>query len=193
MISHHNNLAAVVRSSTPRAAWVVALISATVLGACSEDGDTPVVAEELTEIQADNVVYGMTQILTSEGIREGRITADTAFFFQDSAAVHLRALTLEIFDEGGRTRAEVNAERGRLETATSTMVARGDVVLTIPGQGREITTPELHYSSPDDRIWSDSATVMRQDDDVQCGTSFRSDLEFRNVYIENMKTVGCGG
>lgn len=168
----------------------LALLSA----ACSDSGSARGgAAEELTGIQADNVVYGMTQILTNEGVREARVEADTAYFFRDSSAVHLRSMTLTLFSESGDTRATVTAERGRLDSNASSMVSRGSVVLEIPGQNREVRSEELHYSSNQDRIWSDSATVMRQDGEVQCGTSFRSDLEFRNVYVENMRTVGCGG
>lgn len=166
---------------------------AALLAGCAEQSGNRSAAEELTGLEADNVVYEMTQILTNEGVREARVEADTAYFFRDSSAVHLRSMTLTLFTESGDTRATVSADRGRLDTRSTTMVGWGDVVLEIPGQGREIRTEELHYASNQDRIWSDSSTVMRQDDDVQCGSSFRSDLEFRSVYIEEMRTSGCGG
>lgn len=166
---------------------------AALLAGCTEQAGNRSAAEELTGLEADNVVYEMTQILTNEGVREARVEADTAYFFRDSSAVHLRSMTLTLFTESGDTRATVSADRGRLDTRSTTMVGWGDVVLEIPGQGREIRTEELHYASNQDRIWSDSSTVMRQDDEVQCGSSFRSDLEFRSVYIEEMRTSGCGG
>ena len=163
------------------------------LTACSEPQRGGEGAEELTGLEADNVVYEMTQILTNEGVREARVEADTAFFFRDSSAVHLRSMTLTMFDDTGNTRATVTADRGRLDMSSTTMLGRGNVVLEIPGQNREIRSSELHYSSNQDRIWSDSATVMRQDGEVQCGSAFRSDLDFRNVYIQEMRTAGCEG
>lgn len=159
--------------------------------ACGEEADTPVVAEDLARIDADNVVYGMTQILTREGVREGVIEADTAYFYQDSSAVHLRGVQMTLYREEGGERAEVVAERGRLDPRTQEMVGQGDVVLTIPEGNRRIETEELHYSSRGDRIWSDTYTIMEQDGEVTCGTAFRSDLEFRNVVIEHARTAGC--
>lgn len=184
-------LAVSTRAGVSAATLVLASLGA--LTACSGDERPRGVAEELTGIEADNVVYEMSQTLTNEGVREAEVVADTAYFFRDSSAVHLRGLTMTLFDEAGRTRATVTANRGRLDSGSNSMVGHGDVVLTVPGQNREIRSEELHYSSPQDRIWSDSATVMRQEGEIQCGTAFRSDLEFQNVYVENMRTVGCGG
>ncbi|MDX1566714.1 MAG: LPS export ABC transporter periplasmic protein LptC [Longimicrobiales bacterium] len=162
-----------------------------VLAACGEEGETPVVAEELARMGADNVVYGMTQVLTNQGIREGVVLADTAYFYRDSSAVQLRSLDMYIYDEDGRERARIEANRGRLEGDTRSMVARGDVVLRIPAENRRVETSELHYSSGQDRIWSDSATVMVDDGEVSCGTAFESDLQFRNLTIEEARTTGC--
>lgn len=161
------------------------------IGACSEEGDTPMVAEDLVEIEADNVVYGMTQVLTREGVREAVLEADTAYFYQDSSAVHLRGVEMTLFQEDGRERAQVIADRGRLDSGSQGMVGRGNVVLTITGEERRIETDELHYSSAGDRIWSDTYTIMEEDGEVTCGSSFRSDLEFQNVYIENARTANC--
>lgn len=162
------------------------------IGGCGEDGDTPVVAEELTEMNADNVVYGMTQILTRGGVREAVVEADTAYFYQDSSAVHLRGVHMTLYEEEGGERAQVVANRGRLDSTTQEMVGRGDVVLTISDEGgRRIETGELHYSSSGDRIWSDMYTIMEEDGEVTCGTAFRSDLDFQNVYIEQARTANC--
>lgn len=159
--------------------------------ACSDQGDTPVVAEEMAQMDADNVVYGMSQIITRQGMREAVVEADTAFFYQDSSAVHLRGVEMTFFREEGAERARVVAQRGRLDTTAEEMVGRGDVVLTIRGENRRIETDELHYSSGEDRIWSETYTVMEEGGERTCGTSFRSDLEFRNVVIDNARTANC--
>lgn len=188
-----NGLYELIKAGSSAVTALLLVGAAMASAACSGDDTTRVVADGMEEIEADNVVYGMTQLLTNEGVREGRIEADTAYFFRDSSAVHLRRLTLTLFDEDGGTRATVTGDRGRLDSGSNSMVGRGGVVLTVPGQGREILTEELHYSSVQDQIWSDSSTVMRQNGEVQCGSAFRSDLEFQNVFVENMRTVGCGG
>ena len=162
-------------------------------GGCGDSGDSPVVAEELVRMEADNVVYGMSQILTHEGIREGVVRADTAYFYRDSSAVHLRGVELTVYsEETGEVRAEVTARRGRLETEGRSMVGRGDVVLRIPADDRTIRTEELRYEPNTDRIWSDTFTVMEEAGRITCGRAFDSDLEFRNLLIENARTTGCG-
>ncbi|NIP59957.1 MAG: LPS export ABC transporter periplasmic protein LptC [Gemmatimonadetes bacterium] len=170
-----------------------ALLATLLVGACSESGDSPVVAEELARMEADNVVYGMSQILTHEGVREGVVRADTAYFYRDSSAVHLRGVELTVYsEETGDVRAEVAARRGRLETESRAMIGRGDVVLRIPSDDRTIRTEVLHYEPGADRIRSDTFTVMEEAGRVTCGRAFRSDLEFRNLFIENARTSGCG-
>lgn len=156
------------------------------LGACDEPTNTNVAAPELLEIEADNIIYGMTSFLTSSGVREARVEADTALVFADSAKLFLRQMELVLYHEDGRTRATVTALRGEMNTNTDAMLARGDVILVVAEDGRRITTSELNYDPQRDRIWSDSATVqVMADGRVTEGTAFESDLEFQNIRIEN--------
>ena len=159
-----------------RALALGGLLVLLVVAACGGESETPVVAEDLARMDADNVVYGMEQVLTNEGIREGVVQADTAYFYRDSSAVHLRGVQMLMYDENGYERARITALRGRLEAETENMVARGDVVLRIPAEDRRIESQELHYSSAQDQIWSDSSTVMVEAGETSGGTAFRSDL-----------------
>ena len=60
--------------------------------------------------------------------------------------------------------------------------------LEIIHNGRVIETSELFYDPNRDRIWSDSTTVQTlANGQVARGTAFESDLEFRNVRIENIR------
>jgi LPS export ABC transporter protein LptC len=161
-----------------------------VLGGCGSQEDTPVVSPDLLEVDADGVIYGMRSLITLEGVREGMVRADTAYFYEDSSSVELRQLSLTVYTEDGRERALVTAERGWLNVDTNEMVARGNAVLTVRADGRIIESAELNYNPNEDRIWSDSATVQRLDGTVSEGSSFESDLEFTNVRIVNMRTRG---
>lgn len=167
-----------------RIAGACALVA--VLGACDDPTNTNIAPAELTEIDADNVLYGMTSFLTASGVREGRVEADTAFFYADSAKVYLRRMELIFYHEDGRARATVTALRGTMDTNTDAMLAQGNVVLIVHADGRRIETSELHYDPQRDRIWSDSATVQTlADGRVSRGTAFESDMEFTNVRIQN--------
>ena len=56
------------------------------IAACEQPTSETAPSHELLELGADNVVFGMVSFLTSNGVREGRVEADTAFMFADSAS-----------------------------------------------------------------------------------------------------------
>jgi len=165
------------------------------LGACQETTDPPVAPSELQELGADLVYYGMESYLTAEGVREGRVRADTAYTFAEAGEVHMRGMELVFYEEDGRARATITAREGEMEEGTDRMVARGDVVLTVHADGRKIETAELHYDPDRDRIWSDSATVQTLPGGrVTRGSAFESDLDFDQVRIENPRgSIGAVG
>lgn len=165
---------------------VAALLS--VGSACSDTAETPVADTELLELAADNVIFGMTSYLTVSGVREGEIQADTAFMFVDSAHVDLRGMRIVFHNEDGRPRATVTGTTGEWDQDRDIMVARGDVLLLVHQDGREIRTEELHYDAFNERIWSDTTTVQTlPDGTVTRGSSFESDLSFTNIRIENIR------
>ncbi len=174
--------------------WRVGLASlfsgVLLLGGCGSQDETPVVSPDLLEMDADGVMYGMRSVIAVEGVREGMVRADTAYFYEDSANVELRQLSLTVYTEGGLERALVTAEQGWLNLDTNQMVARGNAVLTVRAENRIIESAELHYDPNEDRIWSDSATVQRYEGTVSEGSSFESNLDFTNVLIRNMRTRG---
>ena len=156
------------------------------VAACDPALNTPVATAELLEMEADNVIFGMVSFLTSQGVREGRIEADTAYMFADSATAHLRQMSIVFYDVDGRERATVAGTSGVWNWDTDQMVARGDVVLTVHGDESRIESAEIHYDPVRDRIWSDSATVQTLEDGaVTSGSSFESDMSFENILIRD--------
>jgi LPS export ABC transporter protein LptC len=152
-----------------------------------------VASEELQSIQADLVDYNMVSFLTHTGIRQGRVQADTAYLYGDSASLKLFGMHVVFYNDDGRDRADVVSESGELDQRSNRMVARGHVVLTIYADNRTIESAEINYDPDRNRIWSDSATVMRYADGrVSRGSSFESDLEFKNVQVKN-PTGAVGG
>lgn len=170
---------------------LLALLAASVgvflfLVACDGPVDTPVASADVQGIEADLVQFGMVSFLTASGVREGRVEADTAYAFYDSAVVKLRGMRLVFYNADGSERAAVTAEAGEMNENTDLLVARGAVVLIVHTDGRRIETAELSYDPNQDRIWSDSATVQTlANGSVTRGTAFESDLDFRNVRIAN--------
>ena len=170
------------------------LLAFLVLSGCGDDVPTPVGSPALLESGADQVMTGLEHILTVEGVREGVVRADTAFFFNDSTMTLLRNPVLELFNaESGVPVARVTAQRGRYNMSTKDLTAYGDVVLVVTEGNKRIESPELHYEPNLHRIWSDSMTVMTDGTGVSQGMGFSSDLEFRNVSIGPGSVRGAGG
>lgn len=163
---------------------VPALASLTLLsGAC--DASTAPPTAEYESLPADQVITNVDHLFTSDGVRRAQLRADTAYVFEDSAATHLRGVTLEMFDNEGALTSTLTSERGEYDTETQKTVARGDVVLVMPGpDGRTIWTEELHYDPVAKRVWSDVPTrvLMNSGEDFH-GQGFTADDQFVNVDI----------
>jgi LPS export ABC transporter protein LptC len=157
------------------------------VAACESVENTTVANEFMQGIDAP-VVFGMVSYITTEGVRQARVQADTAFTFADSAKVDLRVMTVDFYDEAGVERATVRGTHGEWNQDTDLMIARGDVELLVHSDSSIIRSPEIHYDPETDRIWSDSATsrTMR-DGSLTRGSSFESDIEFTNIRILNVR------
>jgi LPS export ABC transporter protein LptC len=151
-----------------------------------------VVDPDLEAMEADYIIFGLTDNVTRGGIREFLLEADTALIFQDSTIVLLRGnVTLTAHNEDlGTEKAVVTSERGRLDKSTNEMLAEGNAVLIIHADGKRIESYELRYTPDADAIRSDSAVVMYDGGDVVEGTGFSSDLDFEQVRIQNARTRG---
>lgn len=158
-------------------------------GACSSDAATPVASDDQMAMTSDAVGYGTQTTLTSaEGIRSGLIRADTAYFFEDSATVHMRGVAMTIYTETGAVRATVTARSGEYMQRDQRMHALGDVVLVFPNDDRRVESGELYYNPSDGRIWSDSATTYHNErGETTRGSCFNSDLEFKNLTVCNIR------
>ncbi len=138
---------------------------------------------------ADGVtIRGEHVFLNAEGVRASRLVFDTMYQWRDSTDHHLRGVDLRVFQENGFERAHVTSARGRMDPRGERLVAEGDVVLVIPADDRRLETGELHYDPDNERIWSDSSFVMTFQGRVIRGSSFISDIEFRNF-----QAIGPGG
>jgi LPS export ABC transporter protein LptC len=170
----------------PRLASTLLMLCA--VAACSREISTPVASSEIQSMEADNVIFGMVSFLTTSGVREGRIEADTAYIFADSLKADLRQMSIVFYDEEGRQRATVSGTSGEWSQETDRMVAYGDVVLLVHADSSTIASQEIHYDPGQERVWSDSTTVRTMSDgSVTSGSAFESDMSFENIRIQDMR------
>lgn len=171
---------------------VCAALAASALAACGERADTPLVAEEILQLnaKANQVVIGLEHYVTEEGVRRARVVADTAFFLEDQTTVELRVMRVTFYDANGRVTSVLTARRGTYDWETTDMVAEEDVVVINPDEGRRIETSVMYYSRRDDRIWGDAPTKMIEvDGTVVEGSAFESNSSLDEVHLTSARLV----
>ena len=156
------------------------------LTACGEEATRPIAGDDLTEIDASSVQYDMRSIFTAEGVRTGFVTADSSFIYADSAGeARMFGVHITFEDARGVEQATVVADSGRLNQRTEKMDAWGNVVVTLGGRSCRITSSEIHYDPPAQRIYTDQAVQFEQAGQVATGSGFTSDLQMQVFSIRN--------
>lgn len=166
------------------------LVSSVAVAACRGPADPT--NDFYESLPADQVLMDVHHNVTVDGVRRSLLRSDTTLVFNDSSAVQLRGVNLEIYGDEGNLRATLTSVSGALNQNTNHMVARGNVVLVVHGQeGRTVWTEELHYDPSQKRIWSDVRTRTRtQRGEELTGEGFSSDEEFRNFDIRQPAGTG---
>jgi LPS export ABC transporter protein LptC len=168
----------------------VILLCAALLGACN--ASTAPVSDDYQSLPSDHVLLNIEHFITDSGVRRAHLRADTAYVFEDSMMTQLRVVNLEMFDDEGRLTSTLTSDAGEYSSTTQKTIARGNVILTIPGpDGRTIWTEELHYDPTTKRIWSDVPTRMltSSGEDLH-GGGFTTDDQFSNINIRGGAGTG---
>ena len=154
----------------------------------ADDGATT----EFEEMNADEVLYGVSHYMTNNGVREALLSADSMFSWRDSANTWIMGLTLQVFNKRtGNEQATITADRGRLDMAGNELKAIGNAMLDIPDQDRQIRTDELYVSPDSDRMWSALPVVMRESGCEIEGDRFESDMSFERVKLWRTRERDC--
>ena len=158
-----------------------------VSGACSERGATPPANQNAGFPQdADQVMFGITTVLTNLGVRTAQLKADTAFFYDDNSRVELRGVHLTFYTETGQRNAVLTSREGTYNMRAEHMEARGAVVVQSE-DARRLTTEQLRYNQRREEISSDSAFVLTEPDRRVEGIGFVSDPDLRNVRVLQLR------
>jgi len=141
---------------------------------------------DFKDVTASMVMTGMTQYMTTEGLRRARLQGDTAYVYDDSGKVVVKGVNLDIFNETGAETAKLTSKTGDFNTSTQAMIARGTVVL-VTADKRRIETEELFYDPQTHRLWSNVQTVMIENGQRASGDGFTSDDKFQNLQVKNLR------
>ncbi len=164
-----------------RAVWIFGLALA-----CGEDGTAPPrVSGSPMADSADQMMFGISTLLTDRGVLNAELESDTAFFFDENTRIELRVVKLTFHTRTGERNSVLTGREGTYNTRQSRMEARGNVVV-VTEDGRRLTTEQLRYDQIRNEISSDSAFVLTEPGRRLEGIGFTSDPNMNNVRVNRL-------
>lgn len=151
------------------------------MGGCNEKGATPTTVVSASD-SADQVLFGFVHFLTRDGVREGQVEADTAFFYDPSQTTVLKNMKLVFIDSAGNENATVTSRTGTYKWQTGNMTADSNVVLR-SHDGRVLKTQQLLYDATKKELTTDLFFTFDQQAEHLEGEGFRSDLRFEHIVV----------
>jgi LPS export ABC transporter protein LptC len=155
---------------------------------CQETKQPPVIAGPTAVDSADQVLFGVRYLLTSNGIKRGEVFADTIFVYDDQTRFDLRRARVAFMQDNGTPNGTMRADRGSHNLRTQELEGWGDVVVTMV-DGRTLKSPHVVYRQLANEISSDTTYELAQGTKVQHGVGFKTDPGFTRLTCLRK----CGG
>ena len=173
-----------------RTRYLLTVLLASLLTACGGDEADSSQVLSPDELPPGDVTFGVTHVMTKEGVRSAVLEADTAVQIETGRRWDLRGVAIDFFTETGAESGTLTSRRGEYTPEDGSFTARDSVVLvTRSEQGtRRLETEELYYDVQTAEIWSDSAWVLDEGGSRSRGTSFRSDVNGENWTAVGLET-----
>ena len=162
---------------------------AALAAACSSGTEPRPTTANLLADSADQVMFGVSTTITSDGVLRARLAADTAYFFDGSTRVEVRNERTTFYTTVGEQSAVLTSREGTYNMQRGMMQARRAVVV-VTTDGKRLETPELNYNQQTDLITSDSAFVLTQPSGQLRGIGFTSDPDLTKVHVKRVLTGG---
>ena len=160
--------------------WGIALLL--VLAACADTGVRPTGSLQSAD-SADQIMLKMSTQLTENGVLRSFVEADTAYVYQNQQITDLRHFTVRMLDAHGNLQSTLTADHGIYTTYSGKLDARGHVLVEST-DGRRLRTEHLIYDKQANQIRSDTVFSYDSPTAKGSGKSFLSDIEFRNLTID---------
>lgn len=157
---------------------VAVLLAGATLGGCKQDPMPPIAVARADS--ADQVLFGFVHFLTRNGVREGHVEADTAFFYEPTQVTVLRNMKLVFIDSAGNENATVTSKTGTYKWQTGDMIADSNVVLRTQ-DGRVLKSEQLVYDAAKKELSTPLFFTFDGEGDHIQGKGFVSDLKFGHV------------
>lgn len=151
--------------------------------ACNDAGGVKPSTVVSASDSADQVLYGFVHFLTRNGVREGQVEADTAYFYDPTQTTVLRNMKLVFIDSVGSENATITSRVGTYKWQTGNMTADTNVVLR-SHDGRVLKSEQLFYDAAKKELTTPLFFTYDNAGDHIQGQGFRSDLTFEHVVVK---------
>jgi len=172
-----------------RRGWIVTLGIVAVAAACSNGTEPKVTSANPLADSADQVMFGVSTMITDQGLLRAKLQADTAYFFDGSTRIEARNEKTTFYTATGVQNAVLTSLEGTYNSARGTMQARKNVVV-VTTDNKRLETSLLDYNQQTNLISSDSAFVLTQPTGVMRGIGFTSDPNMTNLHVKRVITGG---
>ena len=169
---------------------VLALVAA-LAGGCNPEATKPSTARVVAD-SADQVLFKMTTVESTDGLRRTVVYAETAFVYQNTQRMDLRRLQVTFFDEQGKQSGTLAAKHGLYTITNGSLDARGGVEVHST-DGKVLLTEHLIYDKGALQLRSDTAFTYISPTERLTGVSGTSDLEFKHVVVDRPRGNQRGG
>lgn len=135
---------------------------------------------------ADQMMVGVRMYLTSQGVRQAYLEADSAFVYENSGRTELKGVKLTFYNSAGAQASVLTSRQGTYRTRSGAMEARDDVVV-VTTDGARLATSVLRYDQAKNEVSTDQPyTYVSADRNVQ-GDGFVSDPSFSNITTQRVR------
>jgi LPS export ABC transporter protein LptC len=165
----------------------VLVAAAAVVAACDSGTEPRVTATNPLADSADQVMFGISTMITSQGVLRAKLQGDTAYFFDGSTRVEVRNERTTFYTATGQQNAVLTSKEGTYHMTRGQMEARKNVVV-VTTDGRRLETEQLKYNQQTNRVSSDSAFVLTEPTRQLRGIGFVSDPDLTNLQVKKVIT-----
>ena len=153
---------------------------------CERGKEPPLAAADPLADSADQVMFGVSTIITERGVLRAQLQADTAYFFDGSTRVEVRNQKTTFYTNTGQQNAVLTSKEGTYMPNESLMEARKKAVV-VTTDGKRLETQQLQYNQASNQISSDSAFVLNEPTRKLAGIGFESDPDLKNLHVRKVE------
>ena len=162
------------------------------LVSCGQQRADPVQQVTQAADSADQLMIGVRLYLTSEGVRQAYLEADSAFVYENTGRTELKRVKVTFFRTATGEQASVlTSTEGTYRGRTGAMEARGNCVV-VTSEGARLTTSVLRYDQTKNEVNTDRAYTYDAGGRHVEGEGFVSDPTFSNITTQRLRGTGGG-